>query len=190
MADGTTTPPAAATGRVTPSTAQAAASTSSASHDTAEYLRLSRFADYVTAAWQDRYATINQHSTTLDIDNKRATATREYWTIHTWEKASSRPRQEMRDFLEVNGIYVGKGSGSKIAENLHRVVSRYMCDDDGDIEQAKGPRRIHTSTSKVTSLLTMVTTALNLSSNSSNHAYTQPSRISSNNFKLRYKSLN
>ncbi|KAG6179275.1 hypothetical protein E4U48_007431 [Claviceps purpurea] len=72
MADGTTTPPAAATGRVTPSTAQAAASTSSASHDTAEYLRLSRFADYVTAAWQDRYATINQHSTTLDIDNKRA----------------------------------------------------------------------------------------------------------------------
>ncbi|KAG6300779.1 hypothetical protein E4U09_006313 [Claviceps aff. purpurea] len=60
MADGTTTPPAAATGRVTHSTAQAAASTSSASHDTAEYLRLSR------------YATINQHSTTLDIDNKLA----------------------------------------------------------------------------------------------------------------------
>ncbi|KAG6194802.1 hypothetical protein E4U24_003123 [Claviceps purpurea] len=27
-----------------------------------------------------------------------------------------------------------------MAENLHRVVSRYMCDDDGDIEQPKGSK--------------------------------------------------
>ncbi|KAG6229342.1 hypothetical protein E4U25_007435 [Claviceps purpurea] len=153
MADGTTTPPAAATGRVTHSTAQAAASTSSASHDTAEYLRLSRFADYVTAAWQDRYATINQHSTTLDIDNKLAYLYNHYvehGKTHEMlrrkfcedcdSRASSRPRQEMRDLLEVNAIYVGKGSESKMAENLHRVVSRYMCDDDGDIEQPKGSK--------------------------------------------------
>ncbi|KAG6055509.1 hypothetical protein E4U17_002930 [Claviceps sp. LM77 group G4] len=44
----------------------------------------------------------------------------------------------MRDLLEVNGVYVGKRSGSKIAENFHSVVPRYMCDDDGDIEQPKG----------------------------------------------------
>ncbi|KAG6169756.1 hypothetical protein E4U51_001415 [Claviceps purpurea] len=48
-------------------------------HDTAAYLtrdmlpeRLSRFADYVTAAWQDRRTIINEHSTSLDIDNKLA----------------------------------------------------------------------------------------------------------------------
>ncbi|KAG6152862.1 hypothetical protein E4U51_000319 [Claviceps purpurea] len=168
MADGTTNPPTAATGRVTRSTAQAAGSPSSASHDTAAYLtrdmlpdRLSRFADYVTAAWQDRRTIINQHSTTLDIDNKLAYLYNYYvehgkthemlrrtfcedcedWTIHTWEKASFRPRQEMRDLLEVNGIYVGKGSGSKIAENLLRVVSIYMCDDDdGESEQPKGAK--------------------------------------------------
>ncbi|KAG6259997.1 hypothetical protein E4U48_000242, partial [Claviceps purpurea] len=47
----------------------------------------------------------------------------------------------MRDLLEVNGIYVGKGSGSKIAENLLRVVSIYMCDDDdGESEQPKGAK--------------------------------------------------
>ncbi|KAG6103670.1 hypothetical protein E4U31_002632 [Claviceps sp. LM219 group G6] len=137
MADGTRTSPAAATGRVTHSTAQAAASTSSASHDKAEYLtrdmlsdRLSRFADYLTAAWQDRRATINPVFTT----------TGEHWTLHNWEEASSRPRQEIRDVLEVNGIYVGKGLGSKIAENLHRGVSRCMCDDDGGIEQPKAPK--------------------------------------------------
>ncbi|KAG5950981.1 hypothetical protein E4U58_001346 [Claviceps cyperi] len=173
MADGTTDPLAAATGRVTRSTAQAAASTSSSTHDTAAYLtgdmlpdRLSRFADYVTAAWQDRRTTINQYSTTLDIDNKLAYLYNyyvehgkthemlrrtfcedcedcEYWTIPTWEKASSRPRQEMRDLHEINGIYVGKGSGSKIAENLHHVVTRYMCDDDDDdggIETPKGSK--------------------------------------------------
>ncbi|KAG5931183.1 hypothetical protein E4U60_006384 [Claviceps pazoutovae] len=79
MADGTTDPLAAATGRVTRSTAQAAASASSATLDTAAYLtrdmlpdRLSRFADYVTAAWKDRRTIIDQHSTSLDIDNKLA----------------------------------------------------------------------------------------------------------------------
>ncbi|KAG6060512.1 hypothetical protein E4U32_003444 [Claviceps aff. humidiphila group G2b] len=52
----------------------------------------------------------------------------------------------MRDLLEVNGIYVGKGSGSKIAESLHRVVTRHMCDDDddddddGEIEKLKEPK--------------------------------------------------
>ncbi|KAG6286343.1 hypothetical protein E4U09_006772 [Claviceps aff. purpurea] len=160
-----TTDTAAATGRVTRSAAQAAASASSAApassatHDTAAYLtrdmlpeRLSRFADYVTAAWQDRRTIINEHSTSLDIDNKLAYLYNyyvehdkthemlrrtfcedcEHWTLPIWEKASSRPRQEMRDLLEVNGIYVGKGSGSKIAGNLHRVVTRYMCDDDDD----------------------------------------------------------
>ncbi|KAG5931458.1 hypothetical protein E4U60_006061, partial [Claviceps pazoutovae] len=30
------------------------------------------FTDYVTAAWQDRRTIINQHSTSLDIDNKLA----------------------------------------------------------------------------------------------------------------------
>ncbi|KAG6241676.1 hypothetical protein E4U25_005758 [Claviceps purpurea] len=162
-----TTDTAAATGRVTRSAAQAAAPASSATHDTAAYLtrdmlpeRLSRFADYVTAAWQDRRTIINEHSTSLDIDNKLAYLYNyyvehdkthemlrrtfcedcEHWTLPIWEKASSRPRQEIRDLLEVNGIYVGKGSGSKIAGNLHRVVTRYMCDDDDDESEKEGEK--------------------------------------------------
>ncbi|KAG6147546.1 hypothetical protein E4U11_000912, partial [Claviceps purpurea] len=117
MANGTTDTPAAATGRVTRSTTQAAAPASSATHDTAAYLtgdmlpdHLSRFADYVTAAWQDRRTTIgiiHQHSTTLDIDNKLAYLYNyyvehdktyevlrrtfcedcEHWTLPIWEKA-------------------------------------------------------------------------------------------------------
>ncbi|KAG6103121.1 hypothetical protein E4U14_006429 [Claviceps sp. LM454 group G7] len=47
----------------------------------------------------------------------------------------------MRDLLEVNGIYVGKGSGSKIAENLHRVVTKYMCDDDDDDDGIEKPKK-------------------------------------------------
>ncbi|KAG6065199.1 hypothetical protein E4U32_007683 [Claviceps aff. humidiphila group G2b] len=43
----------------------------------------------------------------------------------------------MRDLLEDNGIYVGKGSGSNIARKLHRVVTKYMCDDDDDDESEK-----------------------------------------------------
>ncbi|KAG6194859.1 hypothetical protein E4U22_003440, partial [Claviceps purpurea] len=163
MANGTTDTPAAATGRVTRSTTQAAAPASSATHDTAAYLtgdmlpdHLSRFADYVTAAWQDRRTTIgiiHQHSTTLDIDNKLAYLYN-YYVEHDKTTANTGPspsgkkqvpararRQEMRDLLEVNGIYVGKGSGSKIAENLLRVVSIYMCDDDdGESEQPKGAK--------------------------------------------------
>ncbi|KAG6281546.1 hypothetical protein E4U48_006692 [Claviceps purpurea] len=69
--------------------------------------RLSRFADYVTAAWQDRRTIINQHSTSLDIDNKLAYLYNyyvehgkthemlrrtfcedcEHWTLTAWEKA-------------------------------------------------------------------------------------------------------
>ncbi|CCE34815.1 uncharacterized protein CPUR_08754 [Claviceps purpurea 20.1] len=60
MANGTTDTPAAATGRATRCTTQAATPASSATHDTAAYLtgdmlpdHLSRFADYVTAARQE-----------------------------------------------------------------------------------------------------------------------------------------
>ncbi|KAG6057432.1 hypothetical protein E4U32_005117 [Claviceps aff. humidiphila group G2b] len=79
MANGTTDPPAAATGRVTRSTAQAAAPASSATHDTAAYLtrdmlpeRLSRFADYVTAVRARQTYHYQRTSTSLDIDNKLA----------------------------------------------------------------------------------------------------------------------
>ncbi|KAG5956829.1 hypothetical protein E4U58_006417 [Claviceps cyperi] len=67
MTDAPTTPPTAATGRVTRSTAQAAAPTSSDNQDKVDYLtrdmlpdRLSRFADYVTEEWQERRTQINQ----------------------------------------------------------------------------------------------------------------------------------
>ncbi|KAG6237275.1 hypothetical protein E4U48_007783 [Claviceps purpurea] len=119
MADGTRTPLAAMTGRVTRFTAQAAAPTSPASQDTEEYLtrdmlpgHLSRFANYITAAWQDRRATndhqsITQHSTTTDIGNKLVYIYNyhiehskahemlrrvfcedyEHWTVETWSRA-------------------------------------------------------------------------------------------------------
>ncbi|KAG6100814.1 hypothetical protein E4U31_003803 [Claviceps sp. LM219 group G6] len=80
----------------------------------------------------------------------------------------------MRDLLEVNGIYIGKGSGSKIAESLHRVVTRYMCDDgddDGEIEKLKEPKmdmHFNEQGDLVTDgSATMVTSAWNFFSNNS-----------------------
>ncbi|KAG6092734.1 hypothetical protein E4U14_000549 [Claviceps sp. LM454 group G7] len=162
MANETTTPPAAATGRFTRSTAQAAASTSPASHVKAEYLtrdmlpdRLSRFAGYITSAWEDRRTTITQHSTTTDIDNKLAYLYNHYvehgkthemlrrtvcedcedWTVKTWSRASRRVCQELRDLLVTNDIYVGNGSGSKLAVHLRCVVIRYMRDAGEDLDE-------------------------------------------------------
>ncbi|KAG6282505.1 hypothetical protein E4U09_000597, partial [Claviceps aff. purpurea] len=54
------------------------------------------------------------------------------WSRETWERATARVRQEMRDLLTKRGIEVGKGTGASVAECLRRMVSDYFesCDDD------------------------------------------------------------
>ncbi|KAG6260093.1 hypothetical protein E4U48_000156 [Claviceps purpurea] len=120
---------------------------------------MSRFAGYVTKAWENARDDIPEDSTTIDIDNKIAylysfyveqakTFERlrrtfcedfEYWTLQMWEKASSRTRQEMRDLLQDNGIDVGNASGrNMIASELHHVVMRCI---HGDSQQQEEPQK-------------------------------------------------
>ncbi|KAG6029669.1 hypothetical protein E4U40_000393 [Claviceps sp. LM458 group G5] len=49
-----------------------------------------------------------------------------YWSFETWETATAKVRQEMRDLLEEKGIPTAKGSGLSVSRDLKAIISDFI----------------------------------------------------------------
>ncbi|KAG6051926.1 hypothetical protein E4U39_006448 [Claviceps sp. Clav50 group G5] len=108
---------------------------------------LKKFASHISTNWTDYEEDIDQYTATnVDVNNrivwaydyyvveeKKGEALLRmfcedfaYWSFETWETATAKVRQEMRDLLEEKGIPTAKGSGLSVSRDLKAIISDFI----------------------------------------------------------------